>query len=299
MDEDGTIHEAGSVTGTAPAAEAGAASEKPANENTDGQEHQEVASEGQPAASPEPEKKYTDKDMAAMRKKHEHETRKERDQRIALETELRIRKELEASKSATPAASVPENSAPVKPDRDQFDTTAEFDAAMIDYVDKVSAFNVKQATRQLREEIGQKTASEQKQDAFNKHLSDGRGKFKDFDEVVTQTEEPISPEMLDIILRRDNNAEIAYHLSKNPDECARIKAIQDPVERAAEIGALSHQLKTVSSAPPVKKPITGSPPPPATLQAASTVSKMTIKDAKTSEDRFKIWDEEKAAGRKR
>lgn len=104
-------------------------------------------------------------------------------------------------------------------------------------------------------------------------------KYKDFDAVMSAAGFKPTPAMAEAIVATPKGAEIAYHLSKNPDLGAKIAAMS-PVEAAIAIGRLESQIE----APP--KRTTQAPPPPPTNSGGravvqrSSIDKSSISDLK-------------------
>lgn len=108
-------------------------------------------------------------------------------------------------------------------------------------------------------------------------------KYADFDEVVSESDAPVTPSMSRAIVESDFGADIAYYLAQHPDEAKAIAQLS-PTRQIAAIG----KLEVVVSAVPAKK-VTEAPAP-----ITPTGSK-----AKAEKDPAQMTDAEFAAWRKR
>jgi hypothetical protein len=113
---------------------------------------------------------------------------------------------------------------------------------------------------------------------MEKRVTDGRTKYKDFDQVTAydpQTRQGLemNTPMMNFFLQNDDGHDVAYHLGKNPDEAKRIYNLYpvDPAEKdkpldplktaevLSELKLISRQLKQPSE--PVTPPVSKAPPP--------------------------------------
>lgn len=108
-------------------------------------------------------------------------------------------------------------------------------------------------------------------------------KYADFDEVVSESDAPVTPSMSQAIVESDLGADIAYYLAQHPDDAKAIAQLS-PIRQIAAIG----KLEAVVSAVPAKK-VTEAPAP-----ITPTGSK-----AKAEKDPAQMTDAEFAAWRKR
>lgn len=120
-------------------------------------------------------------------------------------------------------------------------------------------------------EVAQKRAAEdmQRQQSlrtYEERAAAARQAHPDFDTVVHDPSLPITPQMAEIIRKSDNGPEVAYYLGTNRSEAQRIAAL-DPIEQAAEMGALRASLKKQ----PAAQAQTRTPPaaPPKTVSGLS------------------------------
>lgn len=84
-------------------------------------------------------------------------------------------------------------------------------------------------------------------------VEEARGRYKDFDAVISAPDLPITPDMAFMMASSERGADVAYHLGTHPAEAAQI-AQMPPIEQAMALGRLEAQVvlpkpKTQSDAP--------------------------------------------------
>jgi hypothetical protein len=99
-----------------------------------------------------------------------------------------------------------------------------------------------------RESEAQRQEREAYEDAqfARKKLSAGVEKYRDYDEVTSNPEVPITKVMAKAVIESDISADVNYYLCSHIDEAERIASLP-PTRQAIEIGKLEDKLK----APPV------------------------------------------------
>jgi len=150
-----------------------------------------------------------------------------------------------------------------KPQPVDYDTEAEYIEALTDW--KINKANAERDQKQRereeteRAERQKKEAEEQFQETQRK-LQDAAKKYKDFADVVYRKEVPITADMVGVIQRFENMADVAYYLGKHEDECADI-ARSGPADQALSLKDISDKLtakhKKTTGAPPPINPVTG------------------------------------------
>lgn len=150
------------------------------------------------------------------------------------------------------------------------------------YIKALTAYTVRQehvASAQTEHMRQQQAAEAALLEAFAPQLDAARGKYEDFDEVVSA---PIfAPDTQAMLLQSPHGAEIGYYLGHHPKEAAALNQMT-PVAKARQIIALEQQIgaqqtKTVSTAPAPITPVTG------TATAVKDPSKMTT-------DEWMVWN---------
>jgi hypothetical protein len=134
----------------------------------------------------------------------------------------------------------------------QFDTTEQYEDALLDWRDRVKEEQVAQQRMVVEQEEGLAK--------FQRAAAKAREQYADFDEVV---ETPVfSPQMRYAILNSDTGPELAYFLGspENRDTALKIQSLS-PDKQYYEMGkletrlALAKQTKKVPSAPPPISPV--------------------------------------------
>ena len=122
-----------------------------------------------------------------------------------------------------------------------------------------------QSTQEQREQMARQRAQEVQTNLRTK-MEAASDKYEDFDEVVMDSNLPISPGMAEVIAESDVGGELAYYLGKNRNEAARIAAMS-PLAAAKELGRIEAKLST--AAPEVSK----APAPPTPVNQRSNATK--------------------------
>lgn len=97
--------------------------------------------------------------------------------------------------------------------------------------------------------------------------AEAKDKYSDFEEVVGESDAPVTQAMSQAIVESDVGADIAYYLAQHPDEAKAIAQLS-PIRQIAAIGRLESKV----SAPIVKK-VTNAPAPITPTGSKATVTK--------------------------
>lgn len=169
------------------------------------------------------------------------------------------------------------------PTLDQFDNFEDYMSARV-------AFEAEKVVETRLSRVQQAEAARKAQEAQSRVLTSWQDKqaaaadkYTDFEEVVGESDAPVTQAMSQAIVESDFGADIAYYLAQHPDEAKAIAQLS-PIRQVAAIG----KLETVVSAPPAKK-VTQAPAP-----IVPTGSK-----AKADKDPSAMTDAEFAQWRKR
>lgn len=98
------------------------------------------------------------------------------------------------------------------------------------------------------------------QQAMQDYFADGNRKYPDFERTLKADHLPFTPAMTEVLLE-DGMHDIAYELAKQPEEVARIAALQSPILQVKEILRVQAALqakaadRVTTKAPPPIKPI--------------------------------------------
>jgi hypothetical protein len=147
---------------------------------------------------------------------------------------------------------------PKPPVATDFEDSADFSKAMVEWKDADDAWKNKNSTaKQRQEEVESHHGDRLK--AYDTNSQRMREKYPDFDDTVDHA--PYADHIVPVILESDLAPEIGYFLAKNPAELQRIQSLS-PIKAAVEVGILeakfqSIQKNTVSKAPPVINELEG------------------------------------------
>lgn len=154
------------------------------------------------------------------------------------------RTEFEKAKSLAdqkPAASDEQS-----PDITKFETTEEYQKAVVQHEVQKEMKNFKQKQK----EEDERAQNLKKIESFNVKIKEATEKIPDFIETVTPIAKNIAPILENIIADASNSAEIFYYLGKNPNEIMKLNSLH-PISAAIEIGKLS--MKIENEKIPIKK----------------------------------------------
>lgn len=200
--------------------------------------------EAKPAKTPE--QKRIDKDQKRIDKltARNYQLEKERNE---------FKSRIEALEARTNSQSTTTQAA--KADDDPKPTAEQFTKdgkTYEDFVEALSAWrarkefktlNSKQETQQT--EATQRERLQKTYDTYNQRVSEARGRYEDWDEVVTQSTDPIPQGVIMAIYKFENGPDVAYHLFKNQEARQRLLELDadDPLLAVVEVGRIADQLK--------------------------------------------------------
>ena len=181
---------------------------------------------------------------------------------LALETQLREANErsdqlaAEARMAREALARVTPPTPTERPRAENFQTPAEYDAAMIAFGKTQGAMEAAQTQAQVTAAAAEHATMrtwEQRKTALKETMPD-------LETVISSPDVPIPLTVARAIVRSPEGPQIAYHLAMHPDEAGRI-AMLTPEEQAYEVGRLAAErpwqrtARNVSSAPPPITPV--------------------------------------------
>jgi hypothetical protein len=111
-------------------------------------------------------------------------------------------------------------------------------------------------------------------DNYNKHVSEARGKYDDFDEVVGREDLAVPQSVQLAVLEMDNGPEVAYYLGKHPELCQELLEMT-PLAAVRKIGIISDRLSPEARSPE-PKPKPKPPAPLSTVGASATRSSVPL-----------------------
>lgn len=205
-----------------------------------------VIQEGTAPAAEPVEKKFTQKELDDILEKRLGKERRKREdlsRRLQVTEELALRSRPQEPQPKAQA----EDGAPKRESYHDYESFLEAKAEWRadQAVDKrFKERTEKEATERTQAERGkiEKTFRERSQKAATE--------VDDFEDVLSASEAPMTPQMAEAIMHSELGPKLAYHLAKNPEEAERIAALP-AARQATEIGRLETKIE---SAPPPKKP---------------------------------------------
>lgn len=141
------------------------------------------------------------------------------------------------------------------PRLEQFDNFEDYMAARVAFdAEKVVEARL---TKAQQEEMRRRESETQAKSLENWRDQQAKAieKYPDFEEVVGDSDAPVTREMSQAIVESEHGADIAYYLAQHPDEAKAIAGLS-PIRQIAAIGRLEAK---VSQPPP--KAVTQAPPP--------------------------------------
>ncbi len=234
-----------SAAATAETTEKAEGAEKPEGEKPEGEEG--TSTEGD---KPDAAKEAEDAAKASDAGKELNRRKQSAAERIAEVTRARRDAERRAEAAEKKAADLEGKLKKLNPA--DFDDPAELTAATVEQtLDKREAERLKESAKQSREE-----AQVANLEAFKARADEARGKYTDFDDVVTKPDVlPMSQATQSLVLEMEESADVMYHLAKNPQEAKRIDHLSERA-KAIELGKIAARIST----PPTRK-VTKAPEP--------------------------------------
>lgn len=156
------------------------------------------------------------------------------------------------------------------PSRDQYPTDADYIAARSAWAarqgmaqERVADIEAQLAAARDQVDQVRSVDAQVTEVSWQQRTQEARTRYADFDAVALAPENPITPQMAQILKATDNGPDIAYALGKNRALAAEIAAL--PVHEAAfALGTLAAAIK-----PPTPRTATQAPAPTTPLKGAS------------------------------
>lgn len=193
---------------------------------------------------------------------------------------------------------VPEKTEPSnngKPNPDDFESHE-------DYVEALTDWKVEQKLTANQKKIQEQNAREQQtrqQSEFHSRMDKARERYKDFDEVMGDSEAPVSAAMQEVIIASEYGPDIAYYLANHPDEAEKI-ANMSALAAAKALGKLEDRIESKvkeSGTDGVQKSktepqVTKAPRPISPVNSDNSSAGSTTKDPeKMTYQEYKKWRE--------
>lgn len=242
----------------------------------------EPQAEDQPKADDDSETGAKDDD-AGKDDDSETESRNQRRRRLARERETARTQELEAAKARV--AALETKLSGVAPRVEDFDTEAEYTAALASH----SVRKELDTDAKAQAETQVQSLHTEAQAEWEERAADMRDaalkKYTDFDEKVglaVAMAQTLPNPAVEAAIREDDGADLAYWLGNNPEEARRIMA-KPPYQAAIDLGRISAAIpqakpKTTSTAPPPITPVRGS-----NGQVGATLDRLREEAARTGD----------------
>ena len=145
------------------------------------------------------------------------------------------------------------------PQRDNFNSMDEYLDAVVKHTAEVTQSRMMQ---QLEQQKRQQTIQEVDQ-KFQQQLQTASTKYKDFNEVLSESTAPSTDTMGAVIKKSEAAVDLMYFLAKNPEVAVQIASLPDAIDQARALGVLEGNLKYRSSTPPK---VSAAPPPISPVQ---------------------------------
>lgn len=175
------------------------------------------------------------------------------------------------------------------PTLDKFDNFEDYMAARV-------AYEAEKVVEARLGRVQQQEAARKAQEAQAKVISSWQekqaaaaDKYPDFEEVVSESDAPVTPSMSQAIVESDVGADIAYYLAQHPDEAKAIANLS-PIRQIAAIGRLEEKVIK----PPTRK-TTEAPPP---IKPAGSKSQTDKDPSEMSAAEFAAWRKKTIAARR-
>lgn len=297
----------GQESSSAPAAGEGqetAPDEGKTAEDQDASKDSKEQGEKKPEVPPGVQKRI---DKAIARQREAERRAQELERQLA---ELREAREGEpAEKKPEPTAQpktgdTQQKARPVRPNLDDYEGLAEYEAALEAYMDQLTDWKLERAEQKRRErEIAQQeearrkaaeTARQAAQDAYAARLEEARSRHADYDDVVGNADVHITELMESALVTSPHGPEIAYYLAQHPEEAERIAGLL-PIDQVRQMGKLEAALEraTPAVAQPATKPapqpqpkVTAAPKPPTNITGGRAPSTRSVYDDSLSYEEF-------------
>jgi hypothetical protein len=223
-------------------------------------------------AAKEPPKEATPGDQDAANEKPEDPKRKSARERINELTAQKYAEQRRADEAVAEAYRLREQL-----QRQSEIDPADFDAQETDRLRRaIKTDRFEETVAQAHQ--AQAAVAEARTTVFMAKVEAARDRIPDLDQALGEFSKlPVTLDTAEIIAESDKAAEIAYFLTKNPDEAVRISRMP-PVKQGAAIKAIEHKISVGTP----RRTTSASPPPPM-IGASSSPAAPALKDMSVSE----------------
>jgi hypothetical protein len=215
------------------------------------------------------------------------EKRAAEDRAAALEAQLKAQPGSQPAKETAQPAAAPQ-SPPVsnkpKPQEKDFETYAAYNEALVDW--KFDQQRAADATKAAADRAAEQEAALGR--AWNERVDKVTAIHPDYLQVMAgeAQELDISPAMNRAIFTMERGPEVAYFLAKHPEDCIRIAKL-DPLQAAAELGAIRAGLTKPAAPAAAGTPAAKLPKPAASVGGGAAPYVVDLNDPKLDTKTFK------------
>lgn len=171
------------------------------------------------------------------------------------------------------------------PTIDKFDNFDEYVAAKAEYVASKKIEAALAEREKLTATEREKAEQASLRQSWEKKVEAATAEMPDFEEVISESDTPMTPPMQQAIMASDIGPKLAYYLATHPDEAEQI-ARMDATRTILTLGKIEERLVK-----PVTKP-TSAPPPVKPAGASATVKK---DPGKMTDAEYEKWRKSAAA----
>lgn len=261
-------------------ADAESAETKPEAPDTEEKEESEEKSEGDDEGEEKPERKHS---RAEKRIKQLVNKLSAKDQEIEYLRQAAFKNQSQESKQqeSKPAQ---ERVNEGLPDPDNFETVAEYTAALVNYH--------REQDRAAQAKVKEQEAFNSSIKTYNERLASFQKEHPDFGDVLSEVADiNVTKQFEDMVLSSEYGPAIVYDLAKDRVEAERVMSL-DPLNLAREIGRREALIISKNSQPKQQEAKKTTKAPPPITPVGSRSSGSVEKDpGKMSHQEFKAWRE--------
>lgn len=138
------------------------------------------------------------------------------------------------------------------PRLEQFESIDDYNQANFEYAKRVIRAELA-AEREAEQQRKAEAEQGRKAETWQERQEAAAEKYPDFEEVIRESDAPITSQMGQAIIESDLGADIAYYLAQNPKEAKRIAQLP-PIRQIAEIGKLEIKVGSPAQKTPTQAP---------------------------------------------
>lgn len=139
------------------------------------------------------------------------------------------------------------------------------------YAEQVAEWTAQKAVDRALQERDSRRNQEKSASSFDSRVNEFRKSTPDYDEVLSEIDVQIAPEIVQTIGESDVGPAIAYYLAKNIDLVEKLNKLP-PLKRLLELGKIEDKLQSGTKTPATKKEISKAPVPNKPVQGKTSVT---------------------------